>query len=164
MTTIMRITFGAGAWMARPARAVMPIVVSVQGRTTRLVPDLARTLGDRLDWGVYGDTIIPADAAPQGTVSPEARIVGGLVVSLDSSQPAPDYGDGSARPEGADVRLLLTQPTTEDLEDLDLFLDRRESIEDVLAGLTGTIGDPAPAPPPPPPPRAFTSGFSKGFS
>ena len=167
MTTIQRIIFGAGAWQPRGGAAVMPIIATVPGRTARLVPDLARELAARLSFLTYADNCIPTDAAPHGTVSPDARIVGGLVVSLDGSQPAPEYEDGSAKPAIADVRLLLTQPTSGDSVALDMLIDRREAIEDVLGALTGAIGGPSPprpAPtpqPPPPPPRAFSSAYGR---
>ena len=139
MTVIHRIIFGATAWMPRDAAAVMPITVSVAGDTSSLVPDLCVELSNRLPWGVYGDSIVPSDAAPRGTVKPSARIVGGLVVALDVNQGAPEYEDGSAKPSYSEVRLMLTQPITSDLSDLALFISRRAEVCRVLAVLNGEL-------------------------
>lgn len=145
MTVVHRIVQTASTWMPRAGAAVMPITVTVAGDTSSLVPDLCVELSNRLPWGVYGDSIVPSDAAPRGTVKPSARIVGGLVVSVDATQPAPEYEDGSAKPSYSEVRLMLTQPITSDLSDLGRFISRRAEVCAVLASLNGTLtGGPAP--------------------
>ena len=71
MTRIQRVIFNAGAWMPRPTplRAIMPISVTVEGDTSALVPDLCHELARELTWAEYGETVIPADAAPRGTIT-----------------------------------------------------------------------------------------------
>ena len=56
----------------------------------------------------YGENIIPEDAAPRGTLSGDdgRQVAGGLVITTDPNQPAPDYGDGDECPAVSEVRLL----------------------------------------------------------
>ena len=65
-TRIQRVIFNAGAWAPRPTprRAIMPISVTVEGDTADLVPDLCHELSREFTWAEYGETVIPADAAP----------------------------------------------------------------------------------------------------
>ena len=112
MTTIRRVTFDAGVWVPRGGLAVMPITVAVAGRAESLVPDLCRELERLIPWAKYGENLIPADAAPQATLTKAAgeHVDAGLVVELNASQPAPDYEDGAYA--GGDVRINLVQPMT----------------------------------------------------
>ena len=143
MTRIQRVIFNAGAWMPRPTprRAIMPISVTVEGDTAALVPDLCHELERALDWAVYGETVIPADAAPRGTITESSgeHVYGGMLISLDPNQPAPEYSSTNPKPDVSEVRLILTQPVTTDLEDLHTFIDRRADVCSVLATLTGEI-------------------------
>ena len=142
MTRIHRVIFAAAAWMPRSGYATMPIVVSVAGDTTALVPDLCQELANHLAWGIYADNVIPADSLPRGTVKTSARIVGGLIVTLDANQSAPEYEDGSAKPSYSEVRLTLNQPITNDLDDLALFISRRAEVCAVLALMNGVLESP----------------------
>ena len=165
MTRIQRVIFNAGAWMPRPTprRAIMPISVTVEGDTAALVPDLCHELSRALTWAVYGETVIPADAAPRGviTASSGEHVYGGMLVSLDPNQPAPEYVESNAKPDVSEVRLILTQPVTTDLKDLDMFISRRADVCGVLAVVNGTIDAEVP-------PFVFTAnpwsdGWSDGF-
>ena len=95
MTKVQRVLFNAGAFMPRPnpRRAIMPISVTVEGDTSALVPDLCHELSREIDWAEYGETVIPADAAPRGviTASSGEHVYGGMLISLDPNQPAPEY-------------------------------------------------------------------------
>ena len=143
MTRIQRIIFNAAAWMPRPTprRAIMPFSVTVEGDTSALVPDLCHELAREIDWAVYGETVIPADAAPRGTITESSgeHVYGGMLISLDPNQPAPEYSSTNPKPDVSEVRLILTQPVTTDLEDLHTFIDRRADVCSVLATLTGEI-------------------------
>ena len=166
MTRVQRVIFNAGAFMPRPTprRAIMPISVTVEGDTSALVPDLCHELSRELTWAVYGESVIPADAAPRGVITESSgeHVKGGMLISLDPNQPAPEYVESNAKPDVSEVRLILTQPVTTDLDDLDLFIERRADVCGVLAVLvngviTATI-----------PPFVFTGqpwsgGFSDGF-
>ena len=74
-----------------PRRAIMPISVTVEGDTAALVPDLCHELARELSWGEYGESIIPADAAPRGVITDSSgeHVYGGLLISLDPNQPSP---------------------------------------------------------------------------
>ena len=98
----------------------MPISVTVEGDTVELVPDLCHELARALTWAEYGETVIPADAAPRGVITNSSgeHVFGGLLVSLDPNQPAPEYVESNAKPDVSEVRLILTQPVTADLDDL----------------------------------------------
>ena len=143
MTRIQRVIFNAGAWMPRPTprRAIMPCSVTVEGDTSALVPDLCHELSRELTWAEYGETVIPSDAAPRGTITNASgeHVYGGLLISLDPNQPAPEYSSTNPKPDVSEVRLILTQPVTTDLSDLDLFIARRADVCGVLAVLNGTL-------------------------
>ena len=165
MTRVQRVIFNAGAFMPRPSprRAIMPISVTVEGDTSALVPDLCHELARALTWAVYGESVIPADAAPRGTITESSgeHVKGGMLISLDPNQPAPLYVESNAKPDVSEVRLILTQPVTTDLDDLDLFIARRSDVCGVLAVLNGVITATIP-------PFVFTGqpwsgGFSDGF-
>ena len=106
-------------------------------------------------------TVIPADAAPRGTITAASgeHVYGGLLISLDPNQPAPEYVESNAKPDVSEVRLILTQPVTTDLDDLDLFIARRAGVCGVLAVLNGTITGAAVDVV-----GAFSAGFSGGFA
>ena len=163
MTTIQRVIFTAGAWMPRPTprRAIMPISVTVEGDAAALVPDLCYTLANGLpSWAVYGETVIPADAAPRGVITNSSgeHVYGGLLVSLDPNQPAPEYVESNAKPDVSEVRLLLTQPITTNLEDLHTFIDRRYDVCALLAALSGELTGPRSGR------SAYAHGYDHGYS
>ena len=83
LTTIQRIIRKSAAWLPRDGAAVLPISVEVEGESARLVPDLCREIANRLPGYVFGESVIPQDAAPQGTVIASARVAAGLIVSLE---------------------------------------------------------------------------------
>ena len=143
-TKVQRIIFNAGAWAPRtqPRRAVMFCSVTVEGDTSALVPDLCHELARALPWAVYGETVIPADAAPRGTITAASgeHVYGGLLISLDPNQPQPLYVESNALPDVSEVRLVLTQPVTTALADLDGFIAKRGDVGRVLENLNGTIG------------------------
>ena len=147
MTRIQRVIFNAGAFMPRPTprRAIMPISVTVEGDTSALVPDICTEIANTYTWAVYGETIIPADAAPRGviTASSGEHVFGGFLISLDPNQPAPEYVESNAKPDVSEVRLIITQPVTTDLSDLGLFLSRRDALSRTLSVMNGEIGGPA---------------------
>ena len=143
-TNVQIAWLGAGAWMPRtnPTRAVMPLVVRCQGGTEDLCPAICRELDKKLDWAIFSETAIPFDAAPHGTITGASgqHVIGGVVVSLDVNQSLPDFEDGSPEPSISEVRILLTQPTSSDSDDLPLFIARRADLRRVLSRLTGGIG------------------------
>ena len=165
MTRIQRVIFNAGAWMPRPTpmRAIMPCSVWVEGDTSALVPDLCHELSRELSWAVYGETVIPSDAAPRGTITKPSgeHVYGGLLIELDANQPAPEYVESNAKPDVSEVRLILTQPVTTDLDDLDLFIERRSDVCGVLAFVNGQID--AEVPPFVFTGRPWSNGWSDGF-
>ena len=133
----------AGAWMPRRARvAVMPILAVVVGPAEDLVRAICREICKQLPYYEYGESCIPADAAPTGTVGPEAgeHTPGAIVVSLDPNQSEPEWGAGSWEPAVSEIRLIVTQATTTDFSDLELFISRRADLRKVLSRLTGGIG------------------------
>ena len=135
----------AGAWMPRRARvAVMPILATVEGPAEDLVRAICRETCKQLPYYTYGESCIPADAAPTGTLGPEAgeHTPGAIVVSLDPNQSEPEFGAGSLEPSVSEIRLLVTQATTTDFSDLELFISRRADLRRVLSRLTGGIGTP----------------------
>ena len=138
MTRIQRVIFNAGAWMLR---AIMPFSVTVEGDTSELVPDLCYEIAGTLLWAIYGETVIPADAAPRGTITNASgeHVYGGMLISLDPNQPAPEYSSTNPKPDVSEVRLILTQPVTTDLEDLHTFIDRRHEVCIFLSTLSGEI-------------------------
>ena len=120
----------------------MPLVVRCQGGTEDLCPAICRELDKKLDWCIFGETAVPSDSAPHGVVTSSAaqHVIGGVVVSLDVNQSLPEFEDGSPEPSISEVRILLTQPTTNDSDDLPLFISRRADLRRVLSRLTGGIG------------------------
>ena len=163
VTTVQRIVRASVAWQPRNGAAVLPIRILVSGETARVVPDLCREIAAKLGY-VYGSTVIPRDSVPQGAVSADARVVAGVIVSLDANQPAPEFGDSGF--SGGVVHVTLTQPTTNNVDDLDLFIDRRIALQKFLDRLTGTIGAPPPAEPEPRPVtgRSYSSAYSGAYS
>ena len=91
MTRVQRVIFNAGAFMPRPTprRAIMPISVTVEGDTSALVPDLCLEIANALQWAVYGESVIPADAAPRGVITESSgeHVKGGML-GLAGPQPA----------------------------------------------------------------------------
>ena len=63
-------------------------------------------------------------------------------MSLDPNQSEPEFSDGSWEPAVSEIRLLVTQATTTDFGDLELFISRRSDLRRVLSRLTGGIGTP----------------------
>ena len=163
MTRVQRVIFNAGAFMPRPTprRAIMPISVTVEGDTSALVSDLCLEIANALQWAVYGESIIPADAAPLGVITESSgeHVKGGMLISLDPNQPAPEYVESNAKPDVSEVRLILTQPVTTDLDDLSLFISRRAGVCVFLSTLSGEIGDPMPISLT----RPWSDGWSDGF-
>ena len=101
----------AGAWAPRRARvAVMPILAVVEGPAEDLVRAICREICKKLPYYVYGESCIPADAAPTGTLGPSAgeHTPGAIVVSLDPNQSEPEWEDGSPEPSVSEVRMLVT--------------------------------------------------------
>ena len=141
-TNIQTARLAAGAWMPRtnPPRAVMPLVVTCEGPTEDLCPAICRELSARLDWCEVGATVYPADAAPHDTGYRGEYEAGAVVVSLDPNQSMPEFEQGDPEPSISEVRILLTQPTTGDSDDLDLFIARRADLRRVLSRLNGGIG------------------------
>ena len=156
MTRVQRFFFGAGAWMPRtnPLRAIMPCSVWVEGRTSALVPDICHELARELTWAEYGESVIPSDAAPHGVITESSgeHVKGAVLISLDPNQPSPEYSSTNPEPDVSEVRLILTQPVTTDLDDLGLFIARRDDLLDVLGPLTDVLRG---APPPVPEPHVF---------
>ena len=133
----------AGAWLPRRARvAVMPIMATVEGPAEDLVRVICREICKQLPYYTFGESCIPADAAPTGTLGPSAgeHTPGAIVVSLDPNQSEPEWEDGSPEPSVSEVRMLVTQATTTDFDDLELFISRRADLRRVLSRLTGGIG------------------------
>ena len=71
----------------------------------------------------------------KGTLRSQERRRGEFV-----NQSMPDFEDGSPEPSVSEVRILLTQPTTHDSDDLSLFISRRADLRRVLSRLHGGIG------------------------
>ena len=143
-TNVQLAWLAAGAWQPRtnPPRAVMPLVVRCEGATEDLCPAICRELVKKLEWCIFGETAIPSDSAPHGVVTSSAaqHVIGGVVVSLDVNQSLPEFEDGDPEPSISEVRILLTQPTTTDSDDLSLFISRRADLRRVLSRLQGGIG------------------------
>ena len=143
MTSIQRLTFEAAAWspLPTPYRAVMRATCVVEGDPDALVPDLCASIAAEFDWAEYGETVIPEDSYPRGTITPSAaeHVAGGLKIETDVNQGAPEWSDGSAEPDTSAVRLVLTQPLTHDLEDISVFVARRIQLRRFLHELTGRL-------------------------
>ena len=164
MTRIQRVIFNAGAWMPRPTprRAIMPCSAS-RSRATRRRSSLTSAT-NWLQRAGRGLSTARRSSHPtrlhveQSPNSSGEHVYGGLLISLDPNQPAPEYSSTNAKPDVSEVRLILTQPVTTDLDDLDLFIARRADVCGVLAMVSGPIdsqfvfmGNP------------FSAGFSSGF-
>ena len=133
----------SGAWMPRRARvAVMPILATVEGPAEDLVRAICREICKELTYYTYGESCVPSDSAPTGTIGPSAgeHTPGAIVVSLDPNQSEPEFEQGSWEPSVSEVRLLVSQATTTDFDDLELFISRRADLRRVLSRLTGGIG------------------------
>ena len=122
--------------------AVMPILATVEGPAEDLVRAICREICKELTYYIYGESCIPADAAPTGTIGPSAgeHTPGAIVVSLDPNQSEPEFEQGSWEPSVSEVRLLISQGTTTDFSDLELFIERRADLRRVLSRLHGGIG------------------------
>ena len=145
MTYISVISLASAAWESRKGHGLMRIEAQVQGRTTRVVMDLARELDNRLDFLTYGVSVIPSGAALPFEVE-DTIPFGGFGIELSPNQRQPEHGSTSELPEGGVVAVNVHQRVSENLSDLDLFLSRREAIEEALVGMHGPIGD-VPIPP-----------------
>ena len=136
----------AGAWMPRRDRvAVMPLLCVVEGAAEDLVWAICREICKQLPYYTYGLDCVPSDSAPTGTIGRAAgeHTRGAIVVSLDTSQREPEFEQGSWEPSVSEVRLLVSQSTTTDFDDLELFISRRADLRRVLSRMTGGIGVPA---------------------
>ena len=122
--------------------AVMPLLAVVEGPAEDLVRAICREICRELPYYTYGESCVPADAAPTGTLGPSQgeHVAGAIVVSLDPNQSEPEVGAGSLEPAVSDIRLLVTQATTTDFSDLELFISRRADLRRVLSAMTGGIG------------------------
>ena len=141
MTVLQRIILNAGSWAPRPGRAVLPVSAFCEGETAYLVTDIAHELAKLISWASYGTTIIPADSAPEGVGgTAQHDEAGSMVVALDPNQPGPEYVEGNPAPDNAEVRLVLSQAVTANLEDRELFIERRIDLVDALVVLSGAIG------------------------
>ena len=126
-----------------PARAVLPLVVTVRGwDTTTVTSDLAAHLAASLPWAEVGRTVIPADAAPLelGEVDGLASRVGALTLTIDFNQPAPEYTPEGDQPDMSEVRILCEQIVSSRSEDRAMLLERRRDIMRELAIVNGIIG------------------------
>ena len=117
----------------------------MQGRTTRVVIDLARELDNVLPFLTYGVSVIPSGAALPFEVENTIPF-GGFGIELSPNQRQPEHGETSELPEGGVVAVNVIQRVSDNLSDLDLLISRREAIEDALVGMHGPIGD-VPIPP-----------------
>ena len=142
--TVQTAKFLAALWMPRanPARAIMPISLEIEWEAEHLVPALCRELSRLIEWCEFGETCVPSDAGPQGVIprGSAETVYGGLVVSTDPNQSAPEYEEGDPEPSVSECRLLLTQPVSENHDDLKLFIDRRAELRRVICRLNGEIG------------------------
>ena len=102
-----------------------------------------QALADALPaWAVVGETLIAVDSAPTGQLPEVAaeHVAGGFVFSLDPNQGSPSYADGNPEPDASDVRVVIEQPMTHDVDDLTFFIARRRELRSVLHRLNGDIG------------------------
>ena len=77
----------------------MRIEAQVQGRTTRVVMDLARELDNVLPFLTYGVSVIPSGAALPFEVE-DTIPFGGFGIELSPNQRQPEHGETSELPEG----------------------------------------------------------------
>ena len=148
-TTIKRVEFGSSAWVPRGGdtgilRAAMVLKITVAGFDAHdLVPDLAHYIADHLSWATIFETVVPLDSAPLGVVDLEALAarVGALIVTLDSNQGAPTYGEDSylAEPDEANVRISIEQVVSPEDADRAMLIARRRELVALLAPVSGTI-------------------------
>ena len=73
------------------------------------------------------------------TESSAQHVKASVIISVDPNQSQPEYEQGSTKPSVSEVRLILTQPVTTDLSDMELLIARRDDILDVLGPLNGEI-------------------------
>ena len=156
MTRVQTVVFTAATWVPRehPARAVMPITVTVERRPYALTVDLCWELDRKLPWCVFGETVVPADSYPLGVLSESSsqHVAGAVIISIDPTQSQPEYSSTNYEPDVSEVRILLTQPITSTLADMELLIARRDDLLDVLGPLTGVLRG---ATPPVPEPHVF---------
>ena len=62
------------------------------------------------------------------------------VRSVGTGESEPSFGDGDWEPAISDVRLLISQATTENFDDLELFISRRADLRRTISRMTGGIG------------------------
>ena len=143
MTIVQRVRIAQSAWTEwpDPPRATLRAMATVAGPTEALVDDICCELADRLDWGIYGVTILPESTLPLDTPdAAEARLeIGSLVVVTDPNQGAPEFEDGSPEPAVSDVRFRLEQPISMDLADRPMLLSRRQEVRRELSRIYGRI-------------------------
>ena len=145
MTNIRLISLASAAWESRTGHGLMRIEVQVEGRTTRVVMDIARELDNVLPWLTYGKNVLPSGAALPFEVETTIPF-GGFGIELSANQRQPEHEETSALPGGGVVAINVKHRVSDNLTDLELFLDQREAIEDALVGMHGPIGD-VPIPP-----------------
>ena len=161
MTYISVISLASAAWESRKGHGLMRIEAQVQGRTTRIVMDLARELDNVLPWLTYGKNVLPSGAALPFEVETTIPF-GGFGIELSANQRQPEHEETSALPGGGVVAVNVMQRVSENLSDLELFISGREAIEDALVGMHGPIGD-VPIPPYVFTGRPWSAAWSKAF-
>ena len=111
-------------------------------------------LDRKLSWAIFGETAIPADSYPLGVLSQSSseHVPGAVIISIDPNQSQGESGSSSFEPDVSEVRLLLTQPISSALADMELLIARRNDLLDVLGPLTGVLRG---ATPPVPEPHVF---------
>ena len=145
-TNVQLAWLAAGAWQPRtnPPRAVMPLVVRCQGATEDLCPAICRELVKKLEWciSVRRRSQATAHHTASSRVAPRSTSSAASWSVWDVNQSLPEFEDGDPEPSISEVRILLTQPTTTDSDDLSLFIERRADLRRVLSRLHGGIGTP----------------------
>ena len=171
MTIVQRARLGATAWVEwpDPPRAIMRATITVAGRTTAIIDDIAAEIARRLDWGEYGVSIFPESTLPLDTPdAAEARLeIGSLVIATDPNQGTPEFEQGSPHPSVSEVRIRLEQPISQDLADRAMLLRRRDEVADIIGTLYGRLdGDAIRASVTRPRPvtgRGFSSAYSPAY-
>ena len=132
----------------------MPVIVTCERRPYALAVDLCWELDRKLSWAIFGETAIPADSYPLGVLSQSSseHVPGAVIISIDPNQSQGESGSSSFEPDVSEVRLLLTQPISSALADMELLIARRNDLLDVLGPLTGVLRG---ATPPVPEPHVF---------
>ena len=144
VTRIQRVIFNASAWMPRPT----PLSV-------RSCPSASRSRATRRRWCPTSATSSPASSRGRSTASRSSRPMRATWNNHGVERRARLRRDArsrwtrtsrrqstastNAKPDVSEVRLILTQPVTTNLEDLHTFIDRRADVCSVLATLNGTI-------------------------